>query len=206
MLNALLDLIFPPRCEVCKKDGKEALCNSCFSAIRFMKPHLGVHSVAVYDGVMKEAIQRFKFNKRKNLAGPLGVLMVQYIAELKINMQEIDTLIPVPLHPRRQRERGFNQVHYLAEIVSRYFGKPVVPALSRVKDTKPHFGLGREERFININQAFAVNDSRAVYNKRILLIDDIYTTGATMAECSRTLQIAGAKKIELLTLSRAVEF
>ncbi|MFA5839310.1 MAG: ComF family protein [Candidatus Margulisiibacteriota bacterium] len=205
LLDSLLDLVFPPHCEVCKRDGKATLCSACFEQVRFMKPSMGIHCVAAYDGVMKTAIHRFKFQKRKKLADPLGILTVQYLSQVQINMQEIDTIIPVPLHPNRHRERGFNQVHHVAEVVSRYYGKPVLPALERIRDTKPNYGLKREERYTNVEQAFRVTDSRSVYNKNILLMDDIYTTGATISECARTLKIAGARRIEILSLSRAQE-
>lgn len=205
-LRSLLDLVFPPRCEVCRKGSEEALCTECFSQIKFMKPQLGIYSASAYDGVLRTALHRFKFQKRKNLADPLGVLLVKYLShtpELKID--EMDFIIPVPLHRRRQRERGYNQAELLARVVSRYYEVPVIPALERVKDTHPQFDLPRESRFTNIKGAFKISDSRAVYNKQILLLDDIYTTGSTIAECSKTLKIAGARRVEILTLSRAIE-
>lgn len=206
LFDSLLNLIFPPRCEVCKQDSKEALCAKCFGQIKFMKPHLGIHCVSVYDGVIKDALHRFKFKQRKSLAEPLGILMVKYLSEITaLEIKEIDVIIPVPLHSSRQRQRGFNQVQLLAEVISKYFNLPVLPALERIKNTKPQFDLPRRERFINVSEAFKVSDSKAVYNRRILLIDDIYTTGSTISECSKTLKIAGAKKVEVLSLSRAMD-
>ncbi len=205
-LDDFLSLIFPPRCEVCKKDSKEVLCAGCFEQINFMKPHLGIYSVSVYEGAIKTAIHRFKFKKRKRLAEPLGVLMVQYLSQIpSLDIKELDAIVPVPLHPRRLRQRGFNQVHSLAGIVSRYFGTPVLPALERTRETKAQFDLPRQERFKNITKAFKVTNPGSVYNKRLLLLDDIYTTGATITECTKTLKIAGAKRVEVLTLSRALE-
>ena len=77
LFDRILDLVFPPRCEVCKKSGPEALCAECFAGVRFLRPQFGIHSAAAYDGVLKTAIHRFKFQKRKKLAEPLGVLMVK---------------------------------------------------------------------------------------------------------------------------------
>jgi ComF family protein len=171
-----------------------------------MKPQLGIHSVSVYEGVLRTAIHRFKFKKRKRLAEPLGILLVSYLSHNPaMDAQEMDVIVPVPLHARRLRERGFNQAEMLGRVLSRYFGIPTVPALQRIRDTKAQFDLPRSERIKNVAAAFKIVDPRAVYNKRVLLLDDIYTTGATIAECSKALKIAGAKRVEVLTLSRAVE-
>ena len=202
----LLDLIFPPRCEVCKKSSKEILCGECFGQIKFMKPHLGIYSAAVYEGAVKAAIHRFKFMKRKKLANPLGIVLVKYLSQLPmLDMKEMDMIVPVPLHAKRHRERGFNQVHLLAGVLSKYFGVPVLPALERQKNTKAQFDLPREERFKNINGSFRVTQPETVFQKRVLLLDDIYTTGATISECSRVLKKAGSRRVEVLTLSRAVD-
>jgi len=206
LFNSILNLIFPPRCEVCGKGSEEALCSECFKQIKFMKPHLGIYSVSIYEGPLRNAIHRFKFKKRKILADPLGILLIKYLSHNPmLDMNEFELIIPVPLHKKRLRERGFNQAELLARVIGRYYELPVVSALERVKNTKAQFDLPREERFSNISGAFKVADPRSVYNKRILLLDDIYTTGATIAECSRALKIAGARRVEVLTLSRAVE-
>ena len=205
VLNAILDLVFPPRCEVCRKSGEAALCPECFSAIKFMKPQYGIHSAAVYDGAIRTALHRFKFQKRKRLAEPLGILLVNYLGQAAtLGMKELDSIVPVPLHRKRLRQRGFNQVELLARMIGRYYEVPVVAALERTRDTKPHFDLPKDKRLVNIKGAFRVCRPQDVYNKRLLLLDDIYTTGATVAECAKTLSTAGARRIEVLTLSRAV--
>lgn len=206
MLNQVLDLIFPPRCEVCRSPSQEGLCVNCFGQIKFMKPHLGVHSLSVYDGVLREAIHRFKFKKRKRLAEPLGVLLVKYLSfASNLNINEMDAIVPVPLHKKRLKARGFNQVELLANFISRYHDVPVEHVLERVKETHPQFDLPRQARQQNVAGAFRVREPGAVFNKRLLLLDDIYTTGATITECAKALRIAGAKRIEVLTLSRALE-
>jgi len=206
LLTNLLDLIFPPKCEVCRKRGGEALCPECFSRIKLLKPYLGVHAAAAYEGVLREAIKRFKFQKRRGLAEPLGILLVRYLSRTpELKFDEMEAIVPVPLHRRRQRERGFNQAELLARVVGKYFEVPVVTALERVRHTAPQFDLSREARRTNIKGAFKVVDRKAVNNRKIVLLDDIYTTGSTVAECSRVLQAAGARRVEILTLSRAVE-
>jgi ComF family protein len=206
ILNSLLDLVFPPRCEVCRTSSQEIICSSCFKQIKFMKPHLGIYCVSIYDGVLREAIHRFKFKRRKKLAEPLGFLMVQYLSQLPLlEMEKLDAIVPVPLHRRRLRERGFNQAELLGNIVGKYFGLPLLPAVERTRDTQAQFDLPREKRFNNIAEAFSVARPVEIEGRRIMLIDDIYTTGATITECSRALKAAGAKRIEVATLSRAVE-
>lgn len=205
-INSILNLVFPPRCEVCRKGSDEALCTECFSKIQFMKPQLGIYSASAYEGVLRDALHRFKFQKRKILAEPLGILLVKYLSRTAgLKTEELDCIIPVPLHHRRRRERGYNQAELLAQVVGRYFEVPVVSALERIKNTRAQFNLSKDERFSNIKGAFKVSEPKAVYNKHILLLDDIYTTGSTIAECSKTLKIAGARRVEILTLSRAIE-
>ena len=205
IIDNLLDLIFPPKCEICRKPGKAHFCPECFSEIKFMKPHLGIYSVAIYEGVLRDAIKRFKFHKRKNLAKPLGILLVQYLSQTPLKVEELDMIVPVPLHQKRLRERGFNQAEHLAQVVAKYHELPVVKAIKRVKNTKANFDLPRNERFTNINEAFAIAEGSQIENKRVLLLDDIYTTGATIAECCKVLRSSGAKRVEIVTLSRAVE-
>ncbi|MDD4179394.1 MAG: phosphoribosyltransferase family protein, partial [Candidatus Margulisbacteria bacterium] len=109
------------------------------------------------------------------------------------------------LHHKRFRARGFNQAARLAQVIGKYYEKQVTEALARMRDTHSQFDLPREKRLTNVSGAFKVIDSRSVFGQRVMLVDDIYTTGATIAECSRALKVAGAKRIEVLTLSRAVE-
>jgi len=204
LVDSVLGLIFPPKCEVCKRPGSANLCPDCFSKIKFMKPHLGIYSAGVYEGALREAVTRFKFHKRKNLAHPLGVLLVQYLSQTPLKIEELDMIVPVPLHPSRHRERGFNQAELLAEVVAKYHELPVIKAIKRTKNTKANFDLPRDERLTNVAEAFEISQEGQVENKRILLLDDIYTTGATIAECCKILKTGGAKRVEIVTLSRAM--
>lgn len=206
MWRALLDLIFPPACEACRRRSNEALCPACFSQIKFMKPQMGIYAAAAYEGPLRTAIHRFKFKKRRKLAEPLGLLLVKYLSQAAdLNIRDYDHIVPVPLHRARLRQRGFNQAELIARVVGRYFELPVLPALERTRDTRAQFVLSRGDRVENVKGAFKVSDSRAVYQKNVLVLDDIYTTGSTMAECCKTLKIAGARRVGILALSRAIE-
>ncbi|MFA6432092.1 MAG: ComF family protein [Candidatus Margulisiibacteriota bacterium] len=204
-IDSFLDLIFPPSCDVCRKRSDRALCPSCFKQIKFMKPQFGINSAAVYDGVVREAIHRFKFEGRKRLAGPLGHLLVKYISELpNIDMREMHYIVPVPLHAKRFRKRGFNQAELLSNILSKYYSIPVFPILKRTIDTKPQFSLPIEHRGNNVRGAFQAGVERGkIEGKNLILFDDIYTTGATINECAGVLRKAGARKVEVVVLSRA---
>jgi ComF family protein len=203
-IKAFLDLIFPPRCEVCRGLGPEALCEKCQKKINFLSPSAFIHSVGVYEGPLKTAIQRFKFKKKINLAEPLGVLLVKYLSH-NLDMNLVDLIVPVPLHERRVRERGFNQAELLSHTITKYYDVPTVSgALFRTRETHPQFDLPRAERIKNVRGAFEVKGGSLLRDRSLLLLDDIYTTGSTVSECTRVLKAAGARQVHVLTLSRAI--
>ena len=203
-IKSLLDLIFPPRCEVCRAIGQEELCENCIKKITFLRPSAFVHSVGAYEGTLKSAILRFKFKKKLDLAGPLGILMVKYLSR-HLDMNGIDFIVPVPLHIKRFKQRGFNQSELLAHVVTRYYDVPTVSGLLfRARQTHPQFDLPRTERFKNIKGAFEVKGANLLKSKSILLLDDIYTTGSTVSECTRVLRENGANNVHVLTLSRVL--
>jgi len=202
--KSLLDLVFPPRCEVCRSLGPEALCENCLKKINYLRPSAFTHSVGIYEGILKSAIWRFKFKKRAALADPLGVLMVKYINH-HLDMNEIDLVVPVPLHEKRMRERGFNQSELLSHVITKYYDVPTVSGvLFRVKETHPQFDLPPDQRRRNVRGAFELKGASLLKNRNILLVDDIYTTGSTVSECTYVLKSGGAHKVHVLTLSRAV--
>jgi len=204
LFKTILDLIFPPRCEVCRGLGPETFCENCRKKISFLRPSAFTHSVGIYEGALKSAIWRFKFKKRTALADPLGVLMVKYLNH-HLEMNEIDLVVPVPLHERRLRERGFNQSELLSHVISKYYDIPTVSGvLFRTKETHPQFDLPREQRLRNVRGAFELKGASLLKDRDILLVDDIYTTGSTVSECTYVLKSGGARKVHVLTLSRAV--
>lgn len=150
---------------------------------------------------MRQAILLFKYGGRPLFARHLGRLMVEAAGRL-FDPREFEVLIPVPLHPGRQRARGFNQAALLAREIGRSFGLDVGERLlGRVRATEAQSG-GRREREENVKGAFAVRQSDRVKGRRLLLIDDVFTTGATAGECARTLLAAGAAEVGVYTLAR----
>jgi ComF family protein len=152
--------------------------------------------------VLAEAIQRFKYHGDVNLAAPLSRLWS------KINIQDlpVEAIIPVPLHPTRLRERGFNQALLLGKAIAKIHKKTVLTgALKRIRNTIPQVQLDHSERERNVRGAFAVKNRREIMDKRLLLVDDVFTTGATVNECARVLKKSGANEIFIVTLARVGE-
>lgn len=122
-----------------------------------------------------------------------------------LNGCEVDLILPVPLHSKRLRWRGFNQSVLLARQLSRAYGIPLHPyILSREKETPPQTQLSEDDRRRNVRGVFSVHGKEVIKGKNLLLVDDVYTSGATVNECSRALKQAGAKEVYVLTLARAI--
>jgi ComF family protein len=188
-----------PLCLCCgqvfaSREGVDRLCGPCQKE---PPPFDRARAAAVYDGPPAEAIKRFKFNRQ------LAYLPVMQ-AWLRPLAQEMaaqaDLIMPVPLHPRRLQSRGFNQALMLAQ------GLTELPlekdVLIRERPTRPQIGLNPQERRENVKGAFAVPRPERVKRKRVLLVDDLFTTGATARECARVLRKAGAVRVEILTVAR----
>jgi ComF family protein len=153
------------------------------------------------DSPLGIAVHRFKYGREVTLAPCLSRLLVD-LCPLDPNY---DVIVPVPLHISRLRWRGFNQALVLAKPLARHWQVPIDPfLLRRVRATASQVGLDESERRRNIAGAFEVSKRSAIRRKRILLVDDVYTTGATLNECARTLRRAGAERVDALVLARTV--
>lgn len=153
---------------------------------------------------LRQVIHRFKYGRQAFLGKPLGRLMARACPPWGRG-SGTDLIIPVPLHPRRLRWRGFNQSVLLGREVARAWGIPIDPfVLTRNTETAPQSTLSLKERAPNVRGAFAIAPGRAVVRMHILLVDDIYTSGATLHECTRVLLRAGAREVRALTLARTV--
>ena len=193
-----------PRCTVCgipfpSAAGGEHLCGEC---IRKPPRYDAARAPYLYAGTLLEALRLFKYG-RKSLLGPaLGGLLARFAREWLAEPQDL-LVLPVPLHPRKVRERGFNQSLLLAQPVARELQSRLdFRCLKRVRYTAPQTGLGKEERRRNVRNAFEVAAPGAVDGHAVLLIDDVYTTGNTLNECARVLRKAGCRQVLCLTLAR----
>jgi ComF family protein len=163
----------------------------------------GLCAYAIHDGPLREAIHQLKYEDLRALATPLGKLMSQGWAALQPPDHDIDVIVPVPLHASRERKRGYNQAALLARALGAEIQRPVVEdVLARIRATAPQVDLSAEERQTNVRDAFkTVNSSLA--GKRVLLIDDVCTTGATLEAASSALRASNASSVWAYTLARA---
>lgn len=197
-VSAPTRVTFEPSERVGSDPERARLCGACTTT---RPPYDYARSAAVYAGALREALHAFKFSGRRALARPLADLVVEQCAA---SLPEgIDAVIPVPLARERERERGFNQAALLAERVARRLGVPPNRRwLARVRATRPQSDLTAAERSANVRGAFRA--SPRVAGRHVLIVDDVLTTGATLAECARALRAAGARRIGVLTVARVL--
>lgn len=200
--TADLTFIDSPLCCTCgimfiSRAGDDHPCGDCMaSPPRFDR----ARAAGVYDGTLRSAIHQFKYRGGLLFAKPLGRLLAEHGARL-LGVQGIDLLVPVPLHFRRLRQRGYNQSLELARHLGACWGVEVAPAwLERIRETPQQTTLSRQERARNMRGAFAWTGP-SLGDKRVVLIDDVYTSGATANECAGVLKKAGAGTVEVLTLA-----
>lgn len=154
----------------------------------------------MYEGPLREAVHALKFERRAVLAAPLGALLRPLADPL---LERIDLVVPVPLHPARLRERGFNQSRLLAEEAVRgALRVPIVDALARTRQTEVQSGLDAVTRAENVRGAFTAR--RPLHGARALLVDDVISTGFTVSECARALRGGGARDVSVVAVAMAV--
>jgi ComF family protein len=221
-----LDLLFPPRCAACDEPGDSPFCALCAQtlvpapagcplcgvpqdesllpalrprrcpACRTHPPRFAFAAAPyLHGGALADAIHRLKYEKREDLGAALSILFEACL------VPKSDVLVPVPLHPRRLRHRGYDQAAILAAGAARRFRIPVAPLLRRVRETGQQVGRDRTSRERSVRGAFAAAGN--VLGTRICLIDDVLTTGATASAAADALLLAGAARVEVRTLARA---
>jgi ComF family protein len=205
MMELLVSAIAPDRCAACDADVPlmRAFCPTCAATLALPDSRDSRHIAAfVYGGAIARAISRFKFEQRPDLARSLATALRR--AARMFRADPPDVVIPVPLYPARLIERGYNQSALLAAPVSKDLGARFLPrALARVRDTERQVGLDRASRWTNVARGFAVSQPSAVSRRRVLLIDDVRTTGATLAACANVLLHAGAHDVRTLVVAKA---
>ncbi len=203
-----------PICSTCgvifnSREGDDHVCGDC---LKSPKKYRTARAAGIYDQSLMALIHRFKYNGKIQLARPLGALLFAAFVH-SYGKDNVDFIVPVPLHSGKLRERGFNQSfllvrewHIFAD--SQRINVPPFKidrhSLVRSRRTESQAGLGREGRISNIKGAFSLRNSSKVNGRNILLVDDVYTTGATAGECADVLLSGGAKQVSVLTLARAM--
>ncbi len=211
ILDYILDLVYPTRCVLCRRflpPGRPSICPACQGRMPQTEEGFGRKgdffsrcvSALYYEGDVREAIQRFKFQGAQAYAVPFGELVAQVIYERMEG--EYDILSWVPLDAGRRRSRGYDQAELLARNAGRRLRREPVRVLKKRRGVRPQSNTGApEKRRANIAGAYRVIDPAAVAGKRILLVDDIVTTGSTLSECAKTLLLAGAEDVRCATLA-----
>jgi ComF family protein len=192
-----------PRCGIPFPDseGADHPCGECLATQR---PYALARSVGLYEGTLLKAIHLFKYRGKIGIGKVLGTIMADFAGSLW-DMKAFSLILPVPLHRNRLRQRGFNQAVILARAVAKRFSLPLdFMMLRRHLLTAPQVGLGRKDRLANVRGAFSVRKPAKIAGRRILLVDDVYTTGSTLSECATVLMRADAEAVAVLTLARAM--
>lgn len=231
LLRSALDILYPPHCECCEKPGS-LFCKQCIKRIRWVRaPYCQICSLSVCghisrafvcancrvrkfsfqfavcgceaEEVVRRLIHRFKYLGNTRLESILSRLLFHAWRDNRIAASPPDVLVPVPLHPLRQRERGFNQAAILAEALSQHTGIPCKSYLKRSLFTQSQTLLSRHERRQNLRGAFALRSHRPIVSANVMLVDDVLTTGTTLEECSKTLLAGGARTVKAITVVRA---
>lgn len=229
----VIDIFFPSniKCIFCgDEDYKHGICDKCLENLPYIKGRTCVkcgghvlkdeiicheceknehafhssYALFDYDGDIKIKINQFKQSGAKYLGHTFAHMLSDFYEKLDM---KVDLILPMPIHPNRLKERGFNQSELLCEVIAKNHPKLVnKDLLIRIKDTPHQTGLNRDNRLMNLSNAFEITNLKKVRNKRILIIDDIYTTGSTLDECAFTLLKAGAKSVIGLCLARGLVY
>ncbi len=193
-----------PICGIMFSDSPSAshLCGNCLEK----RPYFSsARAVAGYETIMLNAIHQFKYGRDLSI----GALLASFMADFSfpdLEFKDYSLIIPVPLHIKKLRKRGFNQAIILADAIGKKWQIPInFSLLKRCKFTLSQTGLDKKERERNIKRAFEVRNKEKIVGRNIILVDDVYTTGATLNECAKILTKAGAQKVAVLTLARVLQ-
>ena len=178
------------------------LCGNCLENKTYFS---SARAVVSYETIILHAIHQFKYGNNISV----GALLASFMADFSfpdVDFTDYSLIVPVPLHIKRLRQRGFNQSLILARAIGKKRQIPInFSLLKRHKFTETQTGMNKTERKQNIKGAFEVRDKKNIAGKNVILIDDVYTTGATINECAKTLTKAGAQKVTVLTLARVLQ-
>ena len=206
MMKRLLNLLWPEKCIGCEKAAglnKYGFCSMCMSQIIFLqnRNQSYLRHIARYNGPMKKAICAFKYKRRKFYGKKFAALTLDFLK--RNDFPEFETIIPVPIYWKKEFTRGFNQSALISAYLSKWLNKELLLGnLVKIKNTHSQTELDENRRKESVKDSFTVKKPASIKEKKILLIDDVYTTGATAQEASRILKKNKAKKVVILTIAR----
>lgn len=200
-LEALRDVLVPPRCAGCGGSGSW-YCVACRDGSDPLTRRVGalaLTATGAHEGPLREAIHRLKYGNERGLASELGALLAAHIAADLARGVRIDAIVPVPLHPSRERERGYDQARALAAVAASATGLPLRAPLHRLRSGPAQATLGQRERQSNVRGAFA-GVAGALRGLHVALIDDVVTTGATLLDAAAAARACGARAVRAYTV------
>lgn len=213
MINKILKLIYPPVCIICNKINNEYICKKCKIKLEKDNKHINCDKIKdkffiehiylfKYDGIIRKQILNYKFNE-KSYIYRLFIDFLKNNENIYCKIQKYDIIMSVPISKKRLKERGYNQSSLFAREVAKILNKEYQGSnLIKIKDNLAQSTLNKEKREQNVKDAYILKNVDCIKNKKIMLIDDIYTTGNTLNECSRMLKQAGVHEVGVFTIAK----
>ena len=213
MLKLVLDLLYPPVCGICGKIDQKELCPKCAIKLRNLEkarlyayPHTHFEKhfyLFPYEGIIREKLIQYKFQNQSYLS-TFFAKSLQNHEKMSRLLEKYDIIIPVPMYSKKEKLRGYNQTALIAKEIAKAYQNLIYDgkSLQKIKDTKMQSSLNKKQRKNNIKNAYNLINQQKIKDKKIVLLDDIYTTGATANECSKMLKQAGAKEILVVTIAK----
>jgi len=215
LLDKILDLIYPPVCGICGKLDENSLCKKCEINLNsqakfeiddytgekdvFYDEHLYIFP---YESIIRKVILKYKFNDSSYLYKTFVNFLIKN-SNFVENLKTYDIMIAIPISKERKKSRGYNQSELIARSLSKTINvKMVVNCLGKIQNTVPQSVLNKEERKKNIKNAYKIYEKSQIIDRKVLIVDDIFTTGSTANECSKVLKEAGAKKVGVFTIAK----
>ena len=210
----LIDLIYPPVCGICNKICKKHLCKECkidlkkyeineIENVKGDKSKYYDYQVKTfkYKGKVRSKIIDYKFNEKSYMYSTFQKMITKN-EKIYSFLKKYDIILYVPMFKRQEHKRGYNQTYLIAKEIGKTLGIPIEKSnLIKIKDTKKQSTLTKEERKTNVKDAFVIKKPERIVNKKVILFDDIFTTGNTANECSKVIKMAGAREIAILTIA-----
>lgn len=201
-----LEIIFPPKCGICGKIGEGYICNNCYNMFVINKIYKNYNRekfhMLKYEGIIRDKLIEYKFNDKSHLYRMFYEILIKDKNACDF-LKGYDIIIPVPIHKKRKSLRGYNQSELIAKKLSDRFKMPMyIDVLKKQINTIPQSSLGKKARKSNAQNVYKVDNMQKIKNKNVVIVDDIYTTGATANECIKVLKDAGAYRVGIITIAK----
>ena len=213
-INHAINILYPATCGICGRISKDSLCNKCETKLKnelFIKienyekdnsKYFDEHIYfCEYKGIIRQRILDYKFNEKSYLNEFFSKIILKN-EKIYVHLKKYDIIVPVPIHKKRKQKRGYNQSELIARIISKHTGITTQNLLLKVQNNLPQSRLNKEERMINIKNVYKAKNRKIIRGKKVLLVDDIFTTGNTANECAKELKKIGVKTIGVLTIAK----